>query len=92
MRANDNWGIGMLTATAILACILVPVSVAAEQSVNEQLLRAAEKGSPEEIKTLLAKGGDLNAKTENGHTVLDSASSFQDQPEVVQYLKAHGAK
>ena len=58
----------------MLACILLPVpGLAADPSVNEQLLRAVENGSLEQIKTLLAKGGDVNAKGYIGITVLMKA-------------------
>jgi len=126
MRKNRNWVDRMLGTAAILICILASVSeIAAEPSVNEQLLQAAENGSLEQIKDLLAKGGDINAKNKegepvlmfaaeegdlgvvkflidkgadmnakdkNGRTAVTYACWFRDQPEVVQYLKARGAK
>ena len=76
MRTNRNWVICMLGAAAILACTLFPVfGFAADSSVNEQLLRAAEEGSLEQVKALLAKGGDVNAKDDYRRTVLMRAES-----------------
>ena len=37
-------------------------AIAADLSVNEQLLRTPKYGSVEDIEALLAKGGDVNAK------------------------------
>jgi ankyrin repeat protein len=75
MRSNRPWVNRMLTTAAILACILSPVSgIAADPSVNEQLLQAAESGSLDQISALLAQGGDVNAEDENGRTVLMKAA------------------
>lgn len=54
-------GVDKMCATvAILACILLPVSaIAAESSVNEQMLQAAENGSLEQVKAVLAKGAEV---------------------------------
>lgn len=92
MRTNRNWVNGMVKRAAILACILFPLSgIAADFSLNEQLLRAAESGSLEQVKALLAKGGNVNARDEDGQTALSLASA-DNYPESVEYLKAHGAK
>ncbi len=44
------------------------------------------------IKFLIGKGLDVNAVDKNGKTVLNYASSFSDQPDIIHYLKAQGAK
>ena len=76
---------------AILACILLPVSgIAVEPSVNEQLLQAAENGSLEQVKTLLSKNGDINAKNENSETVLMEAAKSGNL-EAVKFLIDNGA-
>lgn len=56
------------------------------------LIEAAKLGDVEVVKFLIDKGVDVNAKAEFDRTVLRSASWFRDQPEVVEYLKARGAK
>jgi uncharacterized protein len=66
-----------------------------EFSVNEQLLRAAPKGSLEQVKALLSKGADVNAKDETGKTVLMYAIGEYPHNlidlEVVQLLIDKGA-
>jgi hypothetical protein len=92
MRTNRSCVNTMLTTTAILACILLPViGFAAELSVNDQLLRAAHNGSLEQIKTLVAKGGVAHAKDETGETALSFAGG-KNGPAIEQLLKARGAK
>lgn len=60
----------MLMTAVVLVCILAPISgIATEPSVNEQLVQAAKKGDLEQVKTLLAQGGDVNAE-EDGRPVL----------------------
>ena len=74
MRTNHMWGIRMIRTFAILTCILLPLSgIAADLSVNEQLLNAVGKGSLEQVKTLLEKGGDPNVKDSYGWPVLMKA-------------------
>jgi ankyrin repeat protein len=91
MRTHRNCVNTMLTTAAILACMLLPVSaVAAGPSVNEQLLQAAKKGSLEKIKTLLAEGGDVNAKGNYRRTVLMNAARSGNL-EVVKFLIDKGA-
>jgi ankyrin repeat protein len=86
MRTNRNWVNRVLRASAILVFVLLPVSaIAAELSVNKQLLQAAEKGSLEQIKALLEKGGDVNAANDEGRTVLTFAA-WSGNLEVVRFL------
>lgn len=77
MRTNCDRVNRMLITATILACILLPISaIADEPSVNDELLQAAEKGSFEQIKTLVEKGGDVNAKDElDSSTVLMKAAA-----------------
>ncbi|GEM_PF-1781532 len=76
MKTQRAWPNRILRTAVILACILAPVlGIATEPSVNEQLLQAAKRGSLEQIKTLPARGGDVNARERNragheGRTVL----------------------
>ena len=57
---------------------------------KENLLDAAQKGDISTVKALLAKGADVNAKNNNGGTVLMYASN-EDHIEVVRELLAKGA-
>ena len=60
MGISRTWLIGIV---AISVCILLTLSApATSPSLNEQLLSAAEAGSLERVKSLLAKGADVNAK------------------------------
>jgi len=59
--------------------------------LTEQLMKACFLGNVAVVKLLLDKGADINAKSENGGTVLMFAS-YQGHQEVVDLLKAHGAK
>ncbi len=55
MRTNSSCVKMVLTTAAIVACILLPVrGIAAEPSVNERMLQAAENGSLDQIRTMLA--------------------------------------
>lgn len=91
MRTDRNWVTKMRRTAAILACMLLSISaIASEPSVDEQLLEADEDGSLEQIKTLLAKGGDVNAKDENGQTLLMKAAESKNL-EIVKFLIDRGA-
>ncbi len=61
-----------------------------EPSLNGDLLRAAENGSLEQIKALLEKDGDVNAKGPYGRTVLMAAARSGNR-EVVKFLMNKGA-
>jgi ankyrin repeat protein len=92
MRTNcDRVNRVLITAT-ILACILLPISaIADEPSVNHELLQAAEKWSFEQIKTLVEKGGDVNAKDElDSSTVLMKAAASGNL-EATKFLINKGA-
>jgi ankyrin repeat protein len=81
----------MLRTAVILACILLPASgIAAEPSVNEQLRQAAKNDSLGQIKTLLAKGGDIKVKNKKGETALMKAA-WTGNLEVVKFLIDKGA-
>ena len=91
MGTNCNWVTRILRTAAIVACILLPVSgIAAEPSMTEQLFRAAENGYLEQIKTLLAKGGNVNARGNDDQTVLMAAARWGNL-EVVKLLIDKGA-
>jgi uncharacterized protein len=57
---------------------------------NSKLLKAAKKGSLEDVKTLLEKGADLHAKDQNGLTVLVYAV-LSGNVELVKHLVNRGA-
>jgi uncharacterized protein len=62
----------------------------AEPSLNEQLLQAAENGRPEQVNTLLTKGGEVNARDKNGQTALMAAAGMGHR-EIVKLLIDKGA-
>ncbi len=85
MRTNR-----MLSAAAILVCILLPVSgFAARNSVNERLLQAAKDGSSDQIKTLLAEGGNVHAKDNYRRTLLMNVA-WSGNLDVVKFLTNRG--
>ncbi|MEW6531239.1 MAG: ankyrin repeat domain-containing protein [Thermodesulfobacteriota bacterium] len=95
MRTKRNWVTTVLTAAAILACIVLSVcgNVNAKDNYGQTVLMdAAWKKNFELVTRLVNDGADVNAKDELGETVLDYAFVRPDQPEIVQYLKAQGAK
>jgi Ankyrin repeats (3 copies) len=60
------------------------------QNLNEELLAATRKSDVAAVKALLAKGADVNAKTEYGATPLFFACD-RGNVEVVKILLEHGA-
>ena len=52
---------------------------------------AADIGKKELVELLIAKDADVNAKDNNGGTVLHRAAE-SDNKEIVELLKKHGAK
>ena len=68
---------------------LIPLGIKA-QSPNEELIVAARKSNVEAVKALLAKGADVNAKTEYGATPLFFACD-RGNLEVVKILIDAGA-
>lgn len=69
--------------------LLIPICLQA-QNLNEDLIVAARKSDVAAVKTLLAKGADVNAKTEYGATPLFYACD-RGNAEIVKILIAHGA-
>jgi ankyrin repeat protein len=74
----------------ILAVLLLLVPSAQANAQSDDLFNAAGKGDLARVKTLLANGADINAKSHNGGTALIWASYF-GKPEVVQALIDKGA-
>jgi hypothetical protein len=73
---------------AVLVCLLTGARANAK---GDDLITAAEKGDLHRVKTLLAKGTDVNAKVSDGGTALILASN-NGHLEVVQALLAKGAE
>ena len=73
----------------LLQFLFVPLGICA-QNLNEELITAARKSNVEAVKTLLAKGADVNAKTEYGATPLFFACD-RGNAEVVKLLLDAGA-
>jgi ankyrin repeat protein len=65
----------MTTLTIALGTFLVllhsPVMAADPNLLNYQLFYAARKGDLEQVKSLLSKGADVNAKDKDGGTALN---------------------
>ncbi|MFN0083854.1 MAG: ankyrin repeat domain-containing protein [Blastocatellia bacterium] len=83
MRVRAGW----------LLCLwgsLIFPSLAQTANLNEELLAAARKGNAEAIKSLLAKGADVNAKSPYGATPLFFACD-RGNAEVVKLLLDAGA-
>ena len=75
--------------TTALILFLFPLWANAEDT-NEQLLTAARKSDVEAVKTLLAKGASVDAKTSYGVTALSFAAD-RGSLEIVKILLEHGA-
>lgn len=73
----------------LLLSQLVPLSIYA-QNINEELILAARKSNVEAVKALLAKGADVNTKTEYGATPLFFACD-RGNAEIVKMLIDAGA-
>lgn len=83
----------LIKRIAILALLLTPLCALAQttnQTLNEELIAAARKSNVEAVKNLLAKGADVNAKTEYGATPLFFACD-RGNLEIVKLLLAAGA-
>ena len=81
-----------ITLLALLALVLAPQGAAqtAAPTLNDQLYEAARKGDPAEVKALLDKGADVNAKFRYGATALFKAAE-RGHTEVVKLLIERGA-
>src|ERR1044072_1407892 len=85
----------MLKRTALLALLAFALVASAsaqdpKQALNEQLYEAARKGDAAEVKALLDKGADVNAKFRYGATALFKAAE-RGNTEVVKTLIERGA-
>lgn len=81
-----------ITLAALLALALALTAVAQDpkQALNEQLYEAARKGDAAEVKALLDKGADVNAKFRYGATAIFKAAE-RGHTEVVKLLIERGA-
>jgi ankyrin repeat protein len=81
-----------ITLLALLALALVPRAAAQDpkQALNDQLYEAARKGDAAEVKAVLDKGADVNAKFRYGATALFKAAE-RGHTEVVKLLIERGA-
>jgi len=82
-----------ITLLALLILAVCPRAAVAQDpkaALNEQLWEAARKGDPAEVKTLLDKGADVNAKFRYGTTALFKAAE-RGHTEVVKLLIERGA-
>ena len=84
-----------LKRTTLLALLSLALSLTAaaqdpKQALNDQLYEAARKGDAAEVKALLDKGADVNAKFRYGATALFKAAE-RGHTEVVKLLIERGA-
>src|SRR5687767_7814915 len=81
-----------ITLLALVALALAAPAAAQDpkQALNEQLYEAARKGDPAEVKAVLDKGADVNAKFRYGATALFKAAE-RGHTEVVKLLIERGA-
>jgi ankyrin repeat protein len=84
-----------LTRTALLALLALALAAPAaaqdaKQALNEQLYEAARKGDAAEVRALLDKGADVNAKFRYGATALFKAAE-RGNTEAVKALIERGA-
>lgn len=85
-----------LTRTAMLALLTLALAATAaarqdpKQALNDQLYEAARKGDAAEVKAVLDKGADVNAKFRYGATALFKAAE-RGNTEVVKVLIERGA-
>jgi ankyrin repeat protein len=79
---------------ALAALLFLPLGLAAaqdaKQQLNEQLYEAARKGDAAQVKALLDKGADVNAKFRYGATALFKAAE-RGNTDVVKLLIERGA-
>jgi len=78
------------TTTGLLLAMLLFVSVARADRSASPLLVAVAQSDVIRVKTLLAKGADVNAKNEDGVTPLYAAAAL-GQKEIVEMLLANKA-
>ena len=93
--------IGKASMMALLMALLALWATVTIAGLNEDLIKASERGDLPQVKRLLAKGAEVNAKTEfsitaliwpkDGRTALMAASE-RGHREVVQLLLATGAE
>jgi ankyrin repeat protein len=81
-----------ITLTALLTLALAGLTAAQDpkQALNEQLYEAARKGDVAEVKAVLDRGADVNAKFRYGATALFKAAE-RGHTEVVKLLIERGA-
>jgi ankyrin repeat protein len=66
---------------AVLALLPALCFAEAKPKLNEQLIQAAQKGDLAEVRTLLTKGANVNAKGAHGRTVLmEAVRAFRIEP------------
>ncbi len=81
---------GMLAVGLVYVLVAFPI-VAEANDKNQSLIQAVQEGRLGEATRPLNSGADVNAKDNEGRTVLKAATQAGRQ-KIVELLKAHGAK
>lgn len=85
-------GIPIIIAVLLLVLtVLCSQSFAQDQGQGQALIEAAKRGNLAQVKALLDKGADVNAKGTAGYTALMAAVTFGSRPDVVKLLLERGA-
>jgi ankyrin repeat protein len=75
----------------LMTAIMVLWATVAVADVNEDFLKAAERGDLSAVESLIANGADINAKLNNGKTALMLATQ-NGHEEIKELLIKAGAK
>jgi len=74
----------------VLAVLVVLLAVSAYAQTTD-LLELTKTGTPEDVQAAISNGADINARTNDGTTVLMLAARYNQNPEVVTTLLKAGA-
>ena len=89
---TKGWILGLLALISMMAIGCSGThGMPSQHDMDMRLIRAAEAGRMEEIKVLLRRGADINARDKDGWTPYLAAASM-GKMDAMRLLKALGAK